>query len=200
MQQRKKGNHLLDCINEREASCHQEPPEVLNPALKCLQYKEDFDMLWIRNSAIRLFGLFEHWACHWDEKWHCWYLFIKQRQQKVDCQSKAFSHPSLGAGLLLAWIELIFLILGNLVLCFGFSIMMLITYQCFCCSSVVLKISQGVLHCPCSASEQRHKKWGSITQTADLKWSKGFLIHKTSSPVCWWGGVSCELLGDWWGW
>lgn len=45
---------------------------------------------WIKYSAIRLLGVFEHWACQWDEKWHCWYLFMRQGQQKVCCQGKNF--------------------------------------------------------------------------------------------------------------
>lgn len=70
--------------------------------------------------------------------------------------------------LVLAGIELVVFLVCDPVLCFVFSVrMMLIAQWCFSCCWAVLTLRQGHLSVSCSASEQVHKgaKPGQVTWT-----------------------------------
>ena len=66
--------------------------------------------------------------------------------------------------------ELAFFLVAGTVLCFGFSVrVMLVALRCFGCCWVALLLGQGLFSFPCSASKQVCRKLGgSIARAADL--------------------------------
>lgn len=55
-----------------------------------------------------------------------------------------YQNPPESSVQILAWIELIFLIVAGMVLCFGFQMRVILITNCFSSCSAVLTLSQGL--------------------------------------------------------
>lgn len=105
----------------------------------------------------------------------CWFLPRTHRaMQGMTSLYKGCLDSSLDV-LVWAGRELIFFLVGALVLCFGFcKRTMLVTRWCFSCCQEVTP-SQGLFSFLYSASEQEHKELGgSRARRADLNWPQGY--------------------------